>query len=63
MMDQREAALSGKSAREAERLISGNLYQLADDSGLPHHYLIQTVGVVSSSSDCSNAPPSSPFRS
>ena len=66
MADQREQAYSGKSARETEKLISGNLYQLSDDSGLPSHHLIETVGIASSNNSDSSSntlPVSLPYRS
>lgn len=35
--------------RNTERLLNYNMYQFVDESGVPHHYLLETVGSSSNS--------------
>ena len=51
MTESREQGHSMKSLRSTEHMLNYGMYKMADETGMPQHYLLDTVGSSSSNAD------------
>ena len=51
MMESRETGQSMKSLRSTEQMLNYGIYQMADETGMPQHYLLDSVDCSSSNAD------------
>lgn len=51
MTESREQGHSMKSLRSTDHMLNYGMYQMADETGMPQHYLLDTVGSSSSNAD------------